>query len=157
MNLIQKILRKLFFIFSLFTLFFITNPILIYAQEFTGGGATTRGAGGGRSFTSDSNTTSWSDTCVSNGDVATIQGFECLFANILKVVMGAAGLAFFAMLIIGGFKYITSGGDPKKIASASSTITLAFVSVLGVIVSWLILLLIQNFTGVNVTQFKIGS
>jgi hypothetical protein len=156
MNIIQNILRKSLLAFSLFTLFFITSPTLSYAQEFTGGGGTTRGAGGGRSTSTTTSTTSWSGTCVSNGDVATIQGFECLFANILKVVMGFAGLAFFAMLVVGGFKFITSGGDPKKMASASSTLTLAFVSVLGVIVSWLILLLIQNFTGVNVTQFKIG-
>ncbi len=148
MNLIPNILQRSLLIFSLFTLFLFTTPSVSYA-------GTTRGAGGGRS-TSTTSTTSWSGTCVSNGDVATIQGFECLFANILKVVMGAAGLVFFAMLVVGGFKFITSGGDPKKMASASSTLTLAFVSVLGVIVSWLILLLIQNFTGVNVTEFKIG-
>lgn len=145
-----------FFTISLFTLFFISIVPTTYAQEFTGGGGVTRGSGGGNS-NSTTTTSNWSGTCVSDGDVATIQGFECLFANILKVVMGAAGLAFFAMLIVGGFKYITSEGDPKKIASASSTLTLAFVSVLGVIISWLILLLIQRFTGVNVTEFKVGS
>jgi membrane-bound ClpP family serine protease len=100
--------------------------------------------------------TEWSGTCVS-GDVATIQGFECLFANLLKVIMGFAGLTFFIVLIIGGFKFLTSGGDPKKMASASSTLTLAFISLLGVIISWLILLFIQNFTGINVTQFSLSS
>ena len=154
MNLIQKILRKSLLTFSFLVLFFITIPISGYAQEFTGGGGTTRGAGGGRS-TSNTNSSNWSGTCVS-GDVATIQGFECLFANILKVVMGLAGLTFFAMFIVGGFKYITSGGDPKKTAAASRTITLSFVSVIGVIVSWLILLFIQNFTGINVTEFNLG-
>ena len=100
--------------------------------------------------------TAWSGTCVSSG-VATINGLECLFGNVLNVIMALAGLTFFMMFIIGGFKYLTSGGDPKKMASASHTISLSFFAVIGVILSWLILLLIKNFTGVDVTQFKISS
>ncbi|MFA5749794.1 MAG: hypothetical protein WC895_01040 [Candidatus Shapirobacteria bacterium] len=94
--------------------------------------------------------------CVVDG-VATIKGFECIFYNILQVVVGAAGLAFFAMFIIGGFKYLTSSGDSKKIASASSTLTMAIVGIIGVVASWLILKFISGFTGINVTQFKIGN
>lgn len=101
-------------------------------------------------------TTSWSSTCVSNTDVATIRGIQCLLQNVLQIIVGAAGLVFFAMLIIGGFKYLTSGGDPKKTASASSTLGLSFMGLLGVLVSWLILLFIQYFTGVNVTNFNIN-
>ena len=98
----------------------------------------------------------WSGACVSNG-VATIKGFECLFQNILQIIVGAAGLSFFAMFIVGGFKYLTSGGDSKKAAAASSTLTMAVIGVVGVIVSWLILLFIKNFTGIDVTIFKIPS
>lgn len=103
--------------------------------------------------------TAWSkidSTCVV-GDVATIGGLECLFSNILQIIMPLAGLVFFAMFVVGGFKYLTSGGDPKKMASASHTISLSFLAVIGVIISWLILLFIKNFTGVNVTQFKVTS
>jgi len=89
------------------------------------------------------------------GDVATIQGFECLFKNILQVLVPIAGLAFFAMFLVGGFKYLTSGGDPKKAAAATHTLTMAFIGLIGVIISWLILLFIKNFTGINVTEFKI--
>lgn len=150
----NTVLKKTLLLISFLALAFTPNTL--YAQGFTGAGGITRGAGGGGSA-SNTSTSNWSGTCVANDDVATIQGFECLFANILKVVMGLAGLAFFAMFIVGGFKYLTSGGDPKKMASATSTLTLSFFSVLGVILAWLILLLIQNFTGVNVTQFRIGS
>ncbi len=100
--------------------------------------------------------TTWSDTCVTNG-VATIGGIECLFENFLKIITPLAGLVFFGMFITGGFKYLTSGGDPKKMASASHTIALSFVAIIGIILSWLILLLIKNFTGVNVTEFKVSS
>jgi len=100
--------------------------------------------------------TAWSDRCVTSDGVAKIQGFECIFANILQIIVGAAGLVFFGMFIVGGFKYLTSGGDPKKTASASSTLGLAVIGVVGVIASWLILRFISGFTGVDVTQFKIG-
>jgi hypothetical protein len=98
----------------------------------------------------------WSGRCVSDG-VATIQGFECLFQNILVVIFGIAGLTFLAMFIVGGFKYLTSGGDSKKTAAASATLTYAVIGVVGIIISWLVLLFIEQFTGIKVTIFKIGS
>jgi len=99
----------------------------------------------------------WSGTCVENGDVATIKGFECLFKNMLQVIGWAAGICFFIMFIVGGFKYLTAGGDPKKAAVASSTLTLSIIGLIGVIVSWLIILLIKKLTGVNITNFTIGT
>lgn len=90
-------------------------------------------------------------------DVATIAGIECLFSNILQIILPLAGLVFFAMFITGGFKYLTAGGDPKKTAAASHTITMSFISALGVILAWLILLFIKQFTGVDVTQFEISN
>jgi hypothetical protein len=102
----------------------------------------------------------WTSQCyqVINGEkIPTIKGFECVFSNILQVITTFAGLVFFAMFIVGGFKYLTSGGDPKKAAAASSTLTMSIIGLVGVIVSWLILLFIKNLTGVDVTQFKIGN
>ena len=93
---------------------------------------------------------------VAEGDVATIGGAEDLYRNILQAIMGIAGLVFFAMLIVGGFKYLTSGGDPKKVASASATLTTSVIGVVGVIISWFILKFITDFTGINVTQFNIS-
>ena len=100
-------------------------------------------------------TKDWNDGRCAIDGVATIQGFECLFQNILQVIVPIAGLAFFAMFLVGGFKYLTSAGDPKKAATATHTLTMAFIGIVGVIVSWLILLFIKNFTGVNVTEFNI--
>ncbi|HNY04207.1 MAG TPA: hypothetical protein PKI92_00405 [Candidatus Woesebacteria bacterium] len=103
-------------------------------------------------------TQAWTGRCVgtgTNSDVATIQGFECLFYNILQVIVTIAGLAFLFMFISGGYKYLFSGGESKAVAAASSAITSAFIGLIGVIASWLILKLIQDFTGINVTIFKI--
>lgn len=100
--------------------------------------------------------TPWIGKCVSNG-TATIQGFECLFANIAQVIVYFAGIIFFFMFIKGGFEFLTSGGDPKKTAKATSTLTMSVIGLVGVIISFLIIKFISNFTGVNVTDFKIPS
>lgn len=106
----------------------------------------------------------WGNRCVTsatapNGqtynDVATIQGFECIFARVLGIIITLAGLAFLFMFISGGFKLIFSGGDQKAVAAASSTITMAIVGLVGIIASWLILKFIQDFTGLQVTVFHI--
>ena len=96
----------------------------------------------------------WTTNCVSNG-VAKIQGFECIFQNIAQYIIYFAGLAFFFMFIKGGFTYITSGGDPKKTAKATSVLTTSAIGLVGVIVSFLIIKLIGNFTGVNTTNFSV--
>ena len=100
-------------------------------------------------------TTSSGQKCVLRGDVATIQGLECLFYNVLQVIVYIAGLAFIFMFISGGFQYLTSAGDPKATAQSSSTLAMAILGLVGIILSWLILKFIQDFTGVNVTEFKI--
>ena len=99
--------------------------------------------------------TEWAGKCVRQGDVATIQGLECLFYNVLQVIVSIAGLVFLFMFISGGYSYLFSGGDEKKVAQASSTLGNAVIGLVGIIVSWLILRFIGNFTGVNVTDFVI--
>lgn len=89
--------------------------------------------------------------------VASLKGFECVFRNIVTVVTEFALLALFIMLLVGGFKYMTAGGDPKAIGAAQSTLTTAILGVFLLVVIWLILLFIQNFTGVPVTQFNIAT
>jgi len=94
--------------------------------------------------------------CVSNG-VATIQGLECLFYNILQVAVSLIGLAFFIMLIVGGFNYLYSSGNEKKIVGASNTLTFAILGLVGTVASWLIFNFIYKFTGINVLNFAIPS
>ncbi len=105
-----------------------------------------------------SNWSQINSACVGTGEfegVAKIQGFECLFQNIAQIIVYFAGLVFFIMLIKGGFSYLTSSGDPKKTAKATSTLTMSVIGLVGVIASFLILKFIFNFTGVDVTKFKI--
>jgi hypothetical protein len=59
------------------------------------------------------------------------------------------------MLIVGGFQYLTAGGDAKKTQAASNTLTYAIFGLVAVIAAWFILLFIEKFTGVKVTEFNI--
>ncbi|RLC35734.1 hypothetical protein DRH14_00100 [Candidatus Shapirobacteria bacterium] len=99
----------------------------------------------------------WTGRCVATFDneVATIQGLECLFYNILQIIVFIAGISFFIMFVINGFRYIFSSSDQKQLANIQSALTMSIFGVIGIIGSWLILRLIENITGLNVTQFKI--
>ena len=89
------------------------------------------------------------------GDVAKLKDLEGVFGNVVNAVLGLAGIVLFIMLILGGFSYITSGGDPKKVESARNTLTYAIGGMIFIALAYLILKFIEVFTGVPVTEFKI--
>lgn len=93
--------------------------------------------------------------CGGPNDPATIQCAEVIFGNIVSILTTVAGIAFFFMLIAAGFRYLTSSGDPKAVASAGNTLTWAIAGLVIVIVTWFILVLIYRLTGVEVTVFRI--
>lgn len=88
-------------------------------------------------------------------EVSTLEGFEVIFGNIVTLVLGFAGLALLIMLIAGGFRYITSAGDPKAAQAAGKTITSAILGLVLVALAYLILVFISNFTGIDVTTFRV--
>lgn len=79
-----------------------------------------------------------------------------LFTRIINLSVEAAFTVLLIMLIYAGIRYITSGGDPKSISAASTTITWAILGILFLAIGWLFLRLIENFTGIPVTKFCIG-
>ncbi len=86
---------------------------------------------------------------------ATLKDVEVVFNNIVQVAAYLAGLVAFIYLVIGGFRYLNAGGDPKAAGQAKQTITYAIFGLVGVLGAWIILRLIQVGTGVDVTNFKI--
>ena len=89
------------------------------------------------------------------GDPAKLSDLEKVFGNVVNVALGFAGIVLFFMLIIGGFKYITAGGDPKGIEGARKTLTYAIAGMVLIALSYLILRFIESFTGAPVTEFNI--
>lgn len=87
--------------------------------------------------------------------VATLKDFEGIFSNLVSISGILLGFAFFLMMIVGGVRYLFSGGDPKALQSAKGTITWGIIGLALFALSFTILLIIQAFTGVNVTIFSI--
>lgn len=105
-------------------------------------------------------TQAWTGVCIQtfevNGNqvvVPTIQGAQCLIANVLAVVVRLVGLAGFIMLIVGAFRYMLSGGNAKGTEGAKNTMTFAIIGLVIVLSAFIILNLLAQFTGVDEILF----
>jgi hypothetical protein len=84
----------------------------------------------------------------------TIEGMVSGFIGLILVV---AGLAIFFILVIGGVKWILSGGDKAHTEGARNQITAALVGLVIVFSAWAIVQLIATFFGVNILELTIPS
>ena len=88
-------------------------------------------------------------------DPAQISDLIQIMYNLLNLAIRLAGIATFIMIILGGFKWLTSGGDPKAVESARNTITYAILGLVLIIIAWFILKFIADFTGIEkLLEFK---
>ena len=86
---------------------------------------------------------------------AGIVQLEQLFSRIIFLSVGLAFLALTIYLVYAAIKFLTSGGDKKALGSAWGIITWAFLGIFFMGLAWVILLLVQSFTGVTLTQFSL--
>jgi hypothetical protein len=70
----------------------------------------------------------------------------------IKIVMIVVSIVFFFILIFGGLKWVTSGGDEKKVAAARSQITNALIGLAIILAAWAIISLIGTLFGVQLLQ-----
>lgn len=86
---------------------------------------------------------------------ASLSNLEGVYSNVVKYAFGIAGIVLFILLIMAGFRFITSGGDPKAVEGAKRTMTSALFGFIIILVAYLILVVIKLITGVDVTKFNI--
>jgi hypothetical protein len=89
------------------------------------------------------------DKCLENGDVATLACIPIVIQNIITAALVFSGLVALVLFIYGGARYITSRGDPQKLEGAKKTITWALVGLVIIFLSFFIVSLISQITGVN--------
>ena len=90
-------------------------------------------------------------------------GFESLmnltFPNIIsaliRLVVVIAAVIFFFILVIGGVRWIASGGDKAQTEAARNQITAALVGLVIVFAAWAIVALINTFFNVNIFNLVI--
>lgn len=77
-------------------------------------------------------------------------GLARLIRNTVTSVWLVAGLASFTYLLIGGFKYITAGGDQKAVQEATKQITNAVTGLVIIIASYAITIVVSVVLGVDI-------
>ncbi len=78
-----------------------------------------------------------------------------IISGLIRFSLVIAALAFFFILVIGGIRWIISGGDKAQTEAARSQITAALVGLVVVFAAWAIVQLINTFFGVNIFQLSI--
>ena len=68
------------------------------------------------------------------GDIGTV---------FLSIIFGLGAIFTVIFLILGGIKFITSGGDPNKTASAKNSITYAVIGMILLILTFVIMYTVQ--------------
>ncbi|MBP9814127.1 hypothetical protein KBC80_02935 [Candidatus Woesebacteria bacterium] len=83
-------------------------------------------------------------------DTIQITDIGQLISALVGTVLIIAALLAFLYLILGGIKWITSGGDKAGMEEARNKITHAIVGLIIVGAAWSIMTLVQNFLGVQI-------
>lgn len=72
-----------------------------------------------------------------------------LVAGVINLVSVVAVVVFFFLLLFGGIRWITAGGDKEALAKAQGTITSALIGIVIVFSAWAILSLVKYFFGIT--------
>ncbi|MEK7112404.1 MAG: hypothetical protein AAB875_03680, partial [Patescibacteria group bacterium] len=70
-------------------------------------------------------------------------------------ILVIAALVFFFILVIGGIRWIASGGDKAHTEAARSQITAALVGLVIVFAAWAIVQLINTFFGIDIFKLTL--
>ena len=73
-----------------------------------------------------------------------------IVSGAISLILIIVALVFFFILVIGGLKWITSGGDEKKVAGARAQITNALIGLVIVFAAWAIMKLIGTVFGIDI-------
>lgn len=85
---------------------------------------------------------------VKNTEANQLSDLTTIFTRIVSILIPVGGVILFVMLIVGGFYFIFSGGEPRRVEGAKGTITYAIIGIVVLAAAFLIIQLIANFVGV---------
>lgn len=73
-----------------------------------------------------------------------------IVAGFIRLILVIAALVFFFILVVGGIRWIASGGDKAQTETARNQITAALVGLVIVFAAWAIVQLINTFFGIDI-------
>lgn len=80
-----------------------------------------------------------------------------IVSGAIRLVLIVAAIVFFFILVVGGIRWIVSGGDKAQTEGARNQITAALVGLVIVFAAWAIIKLIQTFFGIDILQLSLPS
>jgi hypothetical protein len=91
------------------------------------------------------------DTAESNSEI------ESIIAGTINILSLLVGVAAVMMVIVGGFKYVTSNGDSNKIASAKTTIMYAILGLVVAVSAQMIVRFVLKQTTTDTSSQQVGT
>ena len=73
-----------------------------------------------------------------------------IISGAISLVLIIVALVFFFILVFGGLRWVTSGGDEKKVGEARAQITNALIGLAIVFAAWAIMKLIGTVFGIDI-------
>lgn len=143
---INKIKRHLLTLISVLT---IAAPLVVgsAASAACSNIGNQVGAGASGAATGTQNASTCSDSSgVDNGSITTLAS---KIVNIFSIIVGAVSII---MIIFGGFRYITSGGQSDKVGNAKNTLIYAIIGLIIVALAQLIVHFVLNTASTSVTS-----
>lgn len=86
-----------------------------------------------------------------------VRDLNATIANIINILSTVVGIAAVIMIIIGGFRYITSGGSQEGVKSAKNTIMYALIGLVIVALAQIIVNFVLNKATTTCTETAPGS
>jgi hypothetical protein len=124
----KKIKRNLLVAVTLLTM---SMPVLAPSAVFAANNATFGGLCGGTNLQTTSTTTD----CSASGQNGKLNTLLTNAVNIFSIIVGVVAVI---MIIVGGLRYITSGGDSAKVSGAKNTLIYAIIGLIIVALAQLI-------------------
>lgn len=84
------------------------------------------------------------------GEIQNIDNIVSVVRAVIRFILVVAFVLAFIMLLIGGIRWITAGGDEKAVSSARNMITAALIGLVVVLVAFAIIRLVELFFKVNI-------
>lgn len=86
-----------------------------------------------------------SPTGTASSDLGDIIGF------LLPVAFTLGGILLLGYLIMGGFTYLTAGGDDKRVGEAKKMITNAIIGMVIIFTSYWVIQIVETVLGLDIT------
>ena len=94
-----------------------------------------------------------------NGKIGSITDYGgalgLFLSNLIAVVIGFGGLFFFMNLILGGYAYITAGGDKEAVQRATGRIRNALIGMIVILSVYTIMYIIETMFSINLRVLNI--